>query len=461
MIKELERQALRGEEKKQSDFSRPTLPRSLTLLDGLAIIVGITIGAGIYSTPQIIAGYLSSFNQIILLWISVGLFVFLGGLIYAELGTKFPHTGGEYVYLYRAFGPLVGFLFGWSQLFIIRTSPAAGLAIVTADYLGYFFPLSALTHRIVAVSVVLILGTINIIGLKWASAFQKVTTTFKVSGLIIFVVGGLILSRNLPSGLVEQLEPGNNLSPITRIIAALMMVFFAHTGFERLGYSAGEMKNPRQTIPLSLFLGIALIVTIYCLINFIYHLVLGMEGVRGNRIVASAAAVRLAGPIGAGFVAILVILSATGSINGTMMTATRVYYAMARDGLFLDWLNYVHPRFRTPSRAVIAHCLWALVILFLRSKFEVIAAGMVFGILIFLALSTLSLIKFRLAGIGEKEGYRVPLFPLFPLVYLSGLIIFIVFRSIFEWRRTLIDLMFIASGLPFYFLSKSWKKRKI
>ncbi len=439
--------------------SQVTLPRSLSLVDGLAILIGITIGAGIYSTPQIIAGYLSSFNQIIILWVAVGFFVFLGGLIYAELGTRFPHTGGEYVYLYKAFGPLVGFLFGWAQLFIIRTSPAAGLAIVTADYLGYFIPLSPIAHRTVAVSVILILGLLNIIGLKWASAFQKLTTFFKVSGLLIFVIGGLVLSRGLESGLTQKMEPVIPLNMKTRIIAALMMVFFAHTGFERLGYSAGEMRNPRRTIPLSLFFGISLIVAIYCLINYIYHLTLGMEGVRGNTIVASAVAVRLAGPVGASFVALLVILSATGSINGTMMTATRVYYAMARDGLFLDWLNYVHPRFRTPSRAVMAHCLWALAILFLRSRFEVIAAGMVFGILVFLAMSTIALIKFRITGVGEKGGYRVPLFPFFPVLYLSGLLVFIIFRSIFEWRRTLIDLVFMVSGLPIYFLWKFYKKR--
>lgn len=441
--------------------SEVTLARSLSLVDGLAIVLGITIGAGIYSAPQIIAGYLASFDQIILLWIAVGFFVFLGGLIYAELGTRFPHPGGEYVYLYQAFGPLVGFLFGWCQLFIIRTSPAAGLAIVTADYLGYFIHLNPVAHRSVAVGVILILGFLNIVGLKWASAFQKFTTTLKIFGLLIFVLGGLILSRGLESGLGQRLEPASDLSPITRVIAALMMVFFAHTGFERLGYSAGEMKNPRRTIPLSLFLGISLIVTIYCLVNLIYHLTLGMEGVRGNAIVASAAAVRLAGPIGASLVAILVILSTTGSINGTMMTATRVYYAMARDGLFLDWLNYVHPRFRTPSRAVLAHCVWALAILFLRSKLEVIMAGMVFGILLFLALSTLALIKFRLSDQGEKGGYQVPLFPFFPFFYLSGLLVFIIFRSIFEWRRTLIDLIFMASGLPFYFFWRIYKKKKM
>ena len=443
--------------KGESDFSRPTLRRSLGVLHGLAILIGITIGAGIYSTPQIIAGYLASFNQIIVLWIVVGFFVFIGGLIYAELGTRWPHTGGEYVYLSRAFGPLAGFMFGWSQLFIIRTSPAAGLAIVTADYLGYFVRLTPLAHRLIAVAVILILGALNILGLKWASAFQKFTTTFKVLGLLVLIMGGLILSHGQASGLGQKAEPLVNINPITRIVAALMMVFFAHTGWERLGYSAGEMKNPRQTIPLSMFFGLSAIVTIYCLTNLIYHLTLGMEGVRGNTIVASAAAVRLAGPVGASFVAILVILSTTGSINGTMMTATRVYYALARDGLFFRWLDYVHPRFRTPSRAVLAHCGWALVILFLRAKFEVIAAGMVFGILIFLALSTMALFRFRCRQMGETSGYQVPFFPVLPGIFLALLLTFILFRSFFEWQRTLVDLAFIASGLPFYLV---WRRRR-
>ncbi len=437
--------------------SQPALPRSLGSLDGLAIVIGITIGAGIYSTPQIIAGYLSSFEEVILLWVGVGLFVFLGGLVYAELGTRFPHTGGEYVYLHRAFGPLVGFMFGWSQLFIIRTSPAAGLAIVTADYLGYFFSLTPRAHRLIAVGVIFLFGGLNIVGIKWASAYQKVSTGFKVFGLFLLVLGGLILSVGRGSLLGQRAEPVGDINPITRVVAALMMVFFAHTGFERLGYSAGEMKNPRRAIPFSLFIGIGIVVTLYCLTNLIYHLTLGMDGVRGNTIVASAAAVRLAGPVGASFVALLVIMSATGSINGTMMTATRVYYALARDRLFFRWLDYVHPRFRTPSRAVVAHCVWALVILFVRAKFEVIAAGMVFGILIFLALSTLALFKFRQQKIGREDGYKVPLYPFLPGLYLIGLLVFIGFRSIFEWRRTLVDIAFIATGLPFYFW---WRRPK-
>ncbi|UCD37495.1 MAG: amino acid permease, partial [Fidelibacterota bacterium] len=160
----------------------PTLRRTLGVFDGVAILIGITIGAGIYSTPQIIAGYQASFYPIIGLWIAVGLFVFLGGLIYAELGSRLPDTGGEYVYISRCFGPFAGFMFGWAQLFIIRTSPAAGLAIITANYLGYFVELDRVAHTTVALSVIALLGALNYVGIRRASVYQKLSTVLKVGG---------------------------------------------------------------------------------------------------------------------------------------------------------------------------------------------------------------------------------------------------------------------------------------
>lgn len=440
-----------------ANAGRPTLLRTLGVTDGIAILVGITIGAGIYSTPQIIAGYLSSFQQIILLWVGVGIFVYVGGLIYAELGTRLPEAGGEYVYVSRAFGPFAGFIFGWSQLFIIRTSPAAGLAIVTADYLRNFVRLSNPAHRLVAVAVILVLGALNYVGIKKASFLQKIFTFYKTIGLFVLVAGGLLLVQRHSSLLDTRAQPTLNLGAVGNLVAALLMVFFAHTGMERLGYSAAEMKNPRKTIPTSLFLGIATVVILYCLTNLVYHQTLGMEGVRGNTVVATATAVKLAGSAGAIFVAILVIASTTSSINGTMMTATRAYYAMARDRLFFRWLDHIHPRFRTPSRAIIAHCLWAVVILFLRGTFEVIAAGMVFGVLIFWALNTFALFKLRMKDRGGGDIFRVPLYPVLPAVYSVGILAFLVFRAATDWRRSLEDIAFIATGIPFYFF---WARRR-
>ncbi len=437
---------------------QPTLRRALGVFDGVALLVGITIGAGIYSTPQLIAGYINTFKIILLLWLVVGIYVFLSGMIYAELGTRLPNTGGEYIYISRAYGPFTGFLFGWAQLFIIRTSPAAGLAIIAADYLGYFVKFEGISKTLVALFIIVFFGALNYIGIQKASFYQKISSLLKVGGLFAFVVAGLLLIPGQENLLATRSTAVSGLSPVASIVAALMMVFFAHTGWERLGYAAGEMKNPRKIIPLSLFLGIGIIVSVYILTNLIYHWTLGMDGVRGSTVVASDAAIKLIGPLGAAFVSFLVIISTTGSINGTMMTATRVYYAMSRDGLFIKWLNYIHPKFRTPSRAVFIHCLWAAALLLIRGTFETLASGMVFAILIFLAFNTIALFKFRKKRIGGEGIFKVPGYPYLPLIFLTGIILLIGFRLIFEWQQSLADLAFMATGIPFYFLLKQNRK---
>jgi len=435
---------------------KPSLRRVLGVFDGVALLIGITIGAGIYSTPQIIAGYLGSFSSIIILWILVGIFAVIGGLIYAELGTRLPSTGGEYIYISRSFGPFAGFMFGWSQLFIIRTSTAAGLAIITADYLGYFVKLSGFARTAVALSVLALLGVLNYVGVQRASTFQKITTLLKVCGLFALASVGFILIQSHENLLATHAAPIGKLGPVGNTAAALMLIVFAHTGWDRVGYVAGEMKKPRRVVPLSMFIGIGTVVIVYTLTNLIYHRTLGMEGVRGSTILASHVATKLMGPIGAGFVALLVMISTTSSISGTMMASSRVYYAMARDGLFFKWLDFVNPRFRTPGRAIFAHCVWASAILMIRQKFETIAAGMVFAILIFYSLTTIALFKLRKKEVGGEDIYRMPLYPFLPGFYLVGLLTLLVLRGIFEWEKSLTDLAFIATGLPF---SLIWLRR--
>lgn len=428
---------------------KPKLKRSLGLFEGITILIGITIGAGIYSTPQVIAGYQDSFSSIMWLWVLVGAFVFMGGLIYAELGTRLPSTGGEYVYLSRAFGPYVGFIFGWAQLFIIRTSPAAGLAIVTVDYFEHFVSLSSFTHTALCILVIGLLGTLNYVGIKQASIYQNISTIIKVGGLFLLVATGLILVQGQDSLLDSTAAPTSDLGPFAAFGATMMLIVFSYLGWDRVGYSAGEMKDPKKTIPLSLFWGIALVIVTYLLAIFLYHYVLGIEGVRATKRVASTTATELFGPVGAAIIALSVMFSASGSINGTMMTAPRVYYAMARDGLFFKWFNFVHPTFRTPSRAIIAHCVWAVVILLARKNFENIVAGMTFAVLIFYLFTTLALFKLRKQGVGGEQVYRVPLYPILPVVYFVGLVLLVFIRGYYEWEKSLVDLAFIATGLPF------------
>lgn len=441
----------------QAKPSRPTLRKSLGLFDGIAILVGITIGAGIFSAPQIIAGFTGSFTPILWLWIAGGAFIFTGGLVYAELGSRMPDTGGEYMYISRAFGPFAGFMFGWSQLFIIRTSPLAGLAIVTVNYFTYFVEMTHVERIAVALFIILLLTILNYVGVHRAGFYQRLTTVLKVAGLMLLVVLGFTLDYGGENLLGTTAAPTGTLGPVGNIIAAAFMVVFAYMGFERVGYSAGEMKDPRRTIPLTMFVGITAIVLIYVLANLLYHQTLGMEGVRSSSIVASDTAVLLLGPLGAGFIAVTVMISTTGSMNGTFMTATRVYYAMARDGLFFKWLDYIHPVYRTPSRAIIAHAVWGTVILLFRGTFETIMAGMVFAVLIFFGANTLALFRLRRMGVGAGGGYRVPLYPWTPALFLAGIFVLVALRAAFEWYNSLIDLAFIVTGLPFWLI---WRKRR-
>ncbi len=442
---------------KRGRSSGPSLRRELGVFDGIAILIGISIGAGIYSTPQIIAGYLSSFNSIIWLWLFAGVFVFISGLIYAELGTRMPHTGGEYVYITRCFGPFAGFMFGWAQLFIIRTSAAAGLALIVADYIGYFIPSGRTAKLIMALAVIFLLGSLNYIGIRRASIFQNISTVLKVGALLSIIIAGIIFSGGHANLISSRAAPEGELGLVGNVVAALMLIIFSHTGWERIGYSAGEMKDPRRVIPLSLIIGICLVVLLYIFTNFTYHRILGMQGMRESTVVASDVLTVLIGPIGASLIAILVIISAGGSINGTVMTAPRVYYAMAKDGLFFRWLDYVHPRFRTPSRAIIAHCLWAGGILVIRGTFETIASGLVFALLIFYGLSTLALFKMRRRHMGASDIFRVPFYPYLPVLSLILIVSLLILRVYFEWQKSLEDLLFIVTGIPF---ALYWVRRR-
>ncbi|MEC9437680.1 MAG: amino acid permease [Candidatus Neomarinimicrobiota bacterium] len=427
------------------------LKKSLGLIDGISLLIGITIGSAIFATPQIIASYSVSFFSIILLWIVVTCFVFIGSLIYAELGSRFPNTGGEYIYINKAFGPFWGFIFGWSQLLIIRTSPAAGISLITANYIGYFIEMNQFQKNIVAIAIIIIFGIINFMGVERASAYNKFSSLVKTIGIVVFTFAGLMIFGGDFSNLPESINSTQNLGPIGNAVAAIILVLFSYLGWDRVGYVAGEMKNPKDIIPRTMFYGIGTIAIIYLSANLLYHTVMGLEGVRNSNIVASDTASILFGNIGASIVSMIVIISATGSINGTMMSASRLYYAMAKDGLLFSWFNHIHPSFKTPTHSIIAHCIWGITLLVVRQNFETIVSGMVFTILIFYIVTTLALFRFRKLNIGQ-EGYRIPFYPLLPLIYLIGLIVLVSLRLFYQFNLSIQDLSFVLTGVPIYFL---------
>jgi len=428
------------------------LKKTLGLFDGIALLVGITIGAGIFKTPQVIASYINSFSIVIILWLSVAVFVYVGALIYAELGSRFPQTGGEYVYMQKAFGPFLGFLFGWAQLFIIRTSPTAALSLLSADYLGYFFPLDHFQKIIVASLIIIVFGFINILGVNKGSAYNKFSSSVKITGLMFFCLIGLILTSGDFSKLSESVSPTASLGPVGNLIAAIMMIVFSFLGWDRVGYVAGEMKNPKKVIPQSMFYGMLIVTMLYLGSNILYHSVIGLEGMRSSSIVASDTAISLFGNIGASLISIMVIISATGSVNGTMMATTRVYYAMAKDGLIFKWFDYIDPKFQTPTHAIIAHCIWSIALILIRQNFETLVAGMVFAILIFYGFTTVAFFKFRKEKIGNNDGYKLPYFPLLPSLYILGIIVLVFLRAFYEPWKSAQDLLFVLSGIPVYFI---------
>ncbi len=437
------------------------LKKALRVSDGIALLIGITIGSGIFSTPSIIAGYFPTFQAIMLTWIIVGGFVLIGGLIYAELGTRFPVTGGEYIYLSRAFGPTVGFIFGWAQLFIIRTSPTAGLALIASDYLGFFFEMDQTNKMLVAIGFIALVAAFNYVGVERASTFQKITTLLKVGGLVVFAIGGLILMRGSESQLMEVAPLEGPATGLSAIVAALMLIVFTHTGWDRVGYVAGEMKNPREVIPKSMLVGLSIVLIIYWVTVTVYHYALGVEAMRLTATPAADVAQIMVGPIGASLIAALAIVSAISSINGTTMSASRVYYAMANEKRFFRTFDYVHPTFRTPSRAIIAHAVWAMVILLVRGTFENIAAGMVFAILIFYGLTTIALFKYRWENAGESNAFKMPGYPILPAIYLAGIVLLLIARVTYYPSQSMADLAYVASGIPvaWYWVRKNRPER--
>lgn len=439
------------------------LRRVLKWTDVTAILVGMTIGAGIFAVPQGIAQNMSSFGQIFWLWIGCAAFSLVGCLIYAELGTRLPVTGGEYVYMNRCYGPFVGFMFGWAQVFIIRTSTVASMPLITVAYFQYFVELSRWQELALALCIIGAFGYINYTGIQRASLYQNFSTIVKVTGLLLLAVVGLILLPGTESKLGEAVAstaPGNMVGNSAQ---AIILVLFTMIGWDRVGYVAGEMTNPRRAIPRALLVGFGTVAVVYIAINIVYHHALGLEAIRETNRVAVDLATVLMGSVGASFVAIMVMISTTGAMNGTMMTGPRLYYAMAKDGLLFRWLNYVHPKFRTPSRAILLHCIWGTFILLARGSFETIITGMLFVILIFYAFTTVGIFILRHRNEAEGGVFLMPGYPWLPGIYLAAVVGLVVVRFATNWQQSLIDLAFVAAGLPvaaFFFGFVKWPVRR-
>ncbi|MDQ3951296.1 MAG: amino acid permease [Gemmatimonadota bacterium] len=435
------------------------LPRRLGLWSAVAIVIGTTIGSGIFRSPAAIADRLPGPLPLMSVWIVGGLFALCGALTLAEIAGAYPHTGGVYVYLREGWGRLAAFLFGWAELVLIRAAALGAISITFAEYflrvLGYNParpPYDAYAHYIAAVSIV-VMAYVNIRGVRGSAIVQNTTTIAKYAGLLVIVLLAIALAlpRTGGANFAPAAPPGS--FSISAFGLALVSVLWAYDGWADLSFISGEVKDPRRNLPRALILGALAIIAIYLLANVAYLTVMPVAEIRRSPLVAADVAQRLVGAAGVVFVAATVMISTFGTLNGSILTSPRIFFAMADDGLLFRRVAAVHPRYETPYVAIAIAAVLGAGFVLLRT-FEQLADTFVTAIIPFYALGVASIYVFRRRA-GYNPPFRTPGYPVVPALFVLATIYLLANAVIDESSRvwTLVVLGIILLGVPVYYLT--------
>jgi APA family basic amino acid/polyamine antiporter len=429
--------------------SPPTLRKELNLFDAVAIVVGTIIGSGIFLIPSFIAAQLNSLWAVLLVWVVGGILTLSGALSLAELGSIFPGTGGLCTYLRHAYGPLPAFLYAWALLLMIHSGSIAALAVAFGLYVGQVLRLNAVEVKVLSVAGILTLTTISCLGIRGGKLVQNLVAVAKVSGLagIIFL---LTVEGPRPIHLFEGSALASHTFSLAGFGIALVAVLWAYEGWHVISFVAGEMKKPQLDLPRSLFYGTAVVTVIYLVANLGYYHVLSASEIRGSEAVAALAVGRLLGPIAAKAVSLLIVVSILGCLNGLILAGPRVYYAMARDGVFPRLLGQVSDRYRTPMVALIAQGLWAAT-LAASGSYEQLFTDVIFTAWIFYGLSVAAVLVLRHTQPHLKRPFSVPGYPWLSLLFCAAATGLILTTLIERPRGASIGIGLIASGIPVYF----------
>ncbi len=436
-----------------------TLQRQLGLWSAVAVLIGSTIGSGIFRSPAGITDKLPGPVPLMAVWIAGGLFALCGALTLAELSGAFPETGGAYVFIREGWGRLPAFLFGWSELTLIRAASLGAISTTFAEYLlrvlGHDPALEAnadYVHYIAAVAIGLT-ATFNYVGLKWGSLVQNLTTLAKYGGLLFIIV--LAFGIGLPQtggGHYTPAVPEGSFH-IAKFGLALVSVLWAFDGWADLSFVSGEVKDPRKTLPKAIIIGTVAVIVIYLLANMAYMAVMPVEEIRHSKLVAADVAQRLIGAPGVVLVATTVMLSTFGTLNGTLLTSPRVFFAMADDGLFFKKVAAVHPKYGTPYVSILLVTALGIVFVLLRT-FEQLADTFVTAIVPFYALAVAAIFVFRKRA-DYNPPFRTPLFPVVPAMFILATC-FLLGNAIIDpssrWP-TLAVMGIILVGIPVYYMT--------
>ena len=438
--------------------NRGELPRKIGLWAAIAVVIGTTIGSGIFRSPAGIADKLPGPLPFLTVWAMGGLFALCGALSMAEIAGAYPSTGGVYVYIREGWGRLPAFLFGWAELTVIR---AASLGAVSSTFAAYFLrfighdptkePYASWVHWIAAVAIALT-ATFNVVGVRWGTLVQNLTATAKYLGLVVIVLLAFAIGLPQTGGHFTPAVPPGSFS-IAPFGLALVSVLWVFDGWADLSFIAGEVKDPRRTMPRALIGGTLAVLAIYLLANLAYLSVMSIEEIRHSPLVAADVAFRVVGVPGVLFVATTVMLSTFGSLNGSLLTSPRIFFAMADDGLFFKSVAKVHPKFETPYVAIALTAALGIIFVLLRT-FEQLADAFVTAIVPFYALGVASIFPLRKRA-GYDPPYRAPLFPVIPTMFVLATIYLLVNAIIDPGSRnpTLAVLGIVLVGVPVYFLT--------
>lgn len=431
----------------------PQLVRTLGTADLVLLVVGTVIGSGIFLVPAVVLRQVQgSLVLALLVWAIAGVLSLLGALTYGELGAGRPEAGGIYSYIRDAFGPLPAFLYGWTMFFVIATGSAATLAVAFSSYLQQFVSLSPVAAKLVAVGMLAVIAAINVRGTRSSAGVQNWSTAVKVTAIL--AMSGVLLTTGKGLSAVAAPMPAFDASLLTGIGLSMIGVLWAYEGWQYVTFSAGETTNPQRTFPRAIVIGTALLIVLYVLANLGYVAALGVDGVQQSDRVAATAVEAALGPMAARGITAIILVAMFSATNGLTLTAPRLYFSMARDGVFFARLGELHPRFGTPAFAIIASSMWAS-LLALSGTFEQLLTYVVFAGWIFYGLGAMSIFVFR-RRFGPPTTFRVPGYPITPLFFVAASAA-IVLNALFTTpRQAFIGLAAVAAGVPVFLY---WRRR--
>jgi len=434
------------------------LPRTLGVWSAVGVLVGTTIGSGIFRVPNELAGILGSPMAMLALWVVGGLVTLCGALAIAELAAALPRSGGVFAYILEGFGPFWAFLYGWAELTVIRAAAIGGIASVFGSYLGQFVALTPGGERYAAAAAIIVIAALNYVGIGYAAVLMNLTTLLKYGALLGLTLLAFTGGTGDPANLT-LMAPGSAVT-VSLMLTALIKVMWTYDGWSNLSFLGGEVKDPGRNLPRSLILGTASIVAVYLLVNTAYLFLMPVtEMAQSTRVAADAATrIPLLGSAGVAIIAGVVMVSCFGAVNGSIMTGPRVFFAMADRGLIFPALARVSPRFQTPSVAIwVAAGLGVMYVL--QNSFAQLADRFILGSWPFYALAVAAVFVLRKRRPDLPRPYRTWGYPVVPALFLLGALLMVGNALISNWRDNAVTFGIILAGVPVYFLWGQFMKR--